>query len=84
MKFDEDDEFMNCPYCKGTYDEHGHEKGLLLAIEDWSNMHNREVLLHCWDCDRKYLLYYKLDRVVELIEHSIAVAEENVEETDDM
>jgi Zn-finger nucleic acid-binding protein len=71
MKFEDEGEFDKCPYCKGTFDDAGHEKGVLLVLRDWSDMHDRETLLHCWDCDRIYLLKYKLDKVIELVEKEI-------------
>lgn len=71
MKSDKEGEFERCPYCKETFDEIGHEKGLLIVLKDWSDMHDRETLLHCWDCDRKFIIYYKFARVVELVEKDI-------------
>ena len=61
MKMEDENEF-NCPKCGSTW---------MAVIEDWVNMHEREVLLHCCDCDRKFIVYYKFDRLVELVEEEI-------------
>jgi len=49
-----------CPHCK--------LKGKGIIIEDYTNMHNREVLIECGMCDKLYKIYYKFDRIVKLNE----------------
>lgn len=49
-----------CPHCKA--------KGQGLVIEDYTNMHNREVLIECGNCDKLYKIYYKFDKIVKLNE----------------
>lgn len=71
MELDKEDEYGRCPYCKDTVDERGMPKGMLVVLKDWSDMHAKETLLHCWDCDRKYIVYYKFDKVVELKEEEM-------------
>ena len=71
MKNDDENEFDTCPFCKDTEDKKGVPKGMLMVLHDWSNMHGRETLIHCWDCDRKYIFYYKFVKVVELLEKEI-------------
>ncbi len=71
MNVDREDNFGRCPYCKDTKDENGMSNGMLMVLRDWADMHEKEVLLHCWDCDRKYVMYYKFDKVVELIENEM-------------
>lgn len=74
MKMEDENEFP-CPKCDSTW---------MVVVEEWSNMHEREVLLHCCDCDRKFIVYYKFDRMVELFEEEIAVKElEEVDRVDD-
>ena len=71
MKTEDENEFGRCPYCKDEVDAFGHQKGTLMILQDWVSMHDKETLLHCWDCERAYKVYYKLDRVVELMEKDI-------------
>lgn len=65
MKMKDENEFP-CPKCKSTW---------MVVVKEWVNMHEREVLLHCYDCDKKFIVYYKFDKIVELIEEEIVVKE---------
>lgn len=58
-KDDLEDEII-CPHCN--------VKGDGLIIEDYTNMHNREVLIECGMCDKLYKVYYRFDRIVKLNE----------------
>ena len=71
MKFENENEFGECPYCKGTEDKHGMRKGMLMVLQDWVSLHDKESLLHCCDCDRLYIVKYKLVKIVELVEKEI-------------
>ena len=51
---------ITCPHCN--------VKGDGLIIEDYTNMHNREVLIECKMCDKLYKVYYKFDKIVKLDE----------------
>ena len=58
MKIQDEDDFGDCPKCG-----EGH---FLAVIQEWVSMHDKEVLLHCCDCDSIYLVYYKFHKIVEL------------------
>jgi len=49
-----------CPHCK--------LEGKGIIIEDYTNMHSREILIECAMCDKLYKIYYKFDRISKLIE----------------
>jgi len=56
---DLEDEIV-CPHCN--------VKGGGLIIEDYTRMHDREVLIECGNCDKLYKVHYKFDRIVKLNE----------------
>ena len=57
--FELEDEII-CPHCNVEGDG--------LIIDDYTGMHNREVLIECKNCDKLYKVYYKFDRIVKLCE----------------
>jgi uncharacterized Zn finger protein len=52
-----------CPDCGGT----------LIILEEWVNIHDKEVLWHCWDCDAIYQAFYKLVKIVKLIPEQVDI-----------
>ena len=57
---DDPEKEFECPHCK--------EKGKGFIVDDYSDAHNREVLIECGMCDKLYKIYYKFDRIVKLNE----------------
>jgi len=49
-----------CPHCKKT--------GEGLIIDDYTSRHSRMVLIECGNCENLYKAYYKLEKIVKLIE----------------
>ena len=58
MKVNDEDDFEECPNCG---------ESSLTVMHDWVNLHDRETLLHCADCDTIFIVYYKLEKVVQLV-----------------
>ena len=56
---DSEDDFV-CPHCN--------TKGQSIIIEDYTRMHDREVLIECGTCDKLNKIYYKFDKIVKLNE----------------
>jgi uncharacterized Zn finger protein len=52
----EEGEWGDCPKCGS----------MVLVVDEWANIHQRECLVHCWDCDTIYRLTYKLDKIEEI------------------
>jgi len=63
MNIEDEESLYKCPDCKGD----------LIILKEWVNIHDKESLWHCWDCDAIYHVFYKLDRIVKLIEESINI-----------
>lgn len=53
---------IRCPHCNSP--------GFGYIIDDYTDRHNKEVLIECGDCDKLYKVYYKFDRVVKMNEES--------------
>jgi len=56
-----EDNFV-CPHCN--------VKGQGIIIDDYTRMHDREVLIECGACDKLYKIYYKFDKIVKLNEEN--------------
>lgn len=51
-----DEEFFKCPSCDSD----------LGVVTEWSSWHSKECLLHCFECDKIFLICYKFDKAYEL------------------
>jgi transcription elongation factor Elf1 len=54
------EEELKCPHC-GTKDQG-------IVVEDYTNVHSREVLVVCGCCSKLYKIYYKFEKIVKLHE----------------
>ena len=57
MKLEDEDNFGICPNCG---------EDTLVVIQEWVSLHDKEALLHCYKCDKIFIVYYKFDRMEEL------------------
>ena len=58
MQGEEDGQFEGCPLCNSPD---------FITIKDWANLHEKEVLAHCCDCDAIFIIYYKFVKMVRLV-----------------
>lgn len=57
MMIMEHEEAFICPNCGEDW---------MVVLHDWVSLHMKEVLLHCVNCDKIYLLEYELVKFSEL------------------